>query len=412
MGVILAPLVLIPAIAAEGPSKPATPREQYEALTGEFQAATAAWQARTAGVGPKDPAWIKNHEDAPIWTFAPRLVAFAEANPEAPEAVDALLQIVRLQRTGRVSDKLFFPLSGRCLNILINRHLEDEKVIRECFTQVSYGAPGMETYFRALLVRSRDRELLGRSCMALVRCHERRLQLFSRGMFDSPGEIADLAAASAYMRSRLDPEFVRYVRTADEAVLSEESEALLERVVNEFADIPLAPRWAETKAEGRTLGEDARVKLEALRSLPVGKVAPEIEGEDIDGRPMKLSDHRGKVVVVVFWGMWCPPCRGMIAHEKALVEQHKDRPFALVGINSDSDREKLKADIAENGITWRSWWDDGKPGGPIATRWDVHLWPSVFVLDETGVIRFKRFPHSVPDRLDAAVDSLLKGMER
>jgi len=101
----------------------------------------------------------------------------------------------------------------------------------------------------------------------------------------------------------------------------------------------------------------------------------------------------------------------MIPHEKALVEQLKDRPFALVGINSDSGREKLKAAIAEHGITWRSWWDGGKTSGPIATRWDVHRWPSTFVLDEKGVIRFKGLPHSVPKLLDDAVDSLLKEME-
>ena len=103
-----------------------------------------------------------------------------------------------------------------------------------------------------------------------------------------------------------------------------------------------------------------------MRSLSVGNVAPEIEGEDIGGEPMKLSDYRGKVVVLVFWAIWCGPCMGMIPHEKDLVERHKGQPFALLGINSDTDREKLKATIAENGITWRSWWDQGK--APRADR--------------------------------------------
>ncbi len=125
---------------------------------------------------------------------------------------------------------------------------------------------------------------------------------------------------------------------------------------------------------------------------------------------MKLSDYRGKVVVLSFWGTWCGPCMALVPPEKALVERLKGKPFALLGINSDSDRDKLKSVMLEKGITWRSWWDRGRIGGPIATRWDVHAWPTIIVLDGHGVIRFKGLPHHVPKLLDEAVDSLLKEM--
>jgi len=97
----------------------------------------------------------------------------------------------------------------------------------------------------------------------------------------------------------------------------------------------------------------------------------------------------------------------LVPYEKALVNRLKDRPIALLGINSDSDRGKLKSAMEKDGITWRSWWDGGKTGGPIASRWDVHSWPMIIVLDEKGVIRFKHLPHFTPKRLDDAVDSLL-----
>jgi len=183
------------------------------------------------------------------------------------------------------------------------------------------------------------------------------------------------------------------------------------RIISEFSDIPLVPTGSKAKPGGRTLSDVARPKLEALGSLAVGKVASEIEGEEIDGKPMKLSQYRGKVVVLVFWGTWCGPCMSMVPHEKALVERLRDRPFALLGINSDADREKLKSVQAENGITWRSWWDGGRAGGPIATRWDVHAWPTIIVLDANGVIRFKA-PRVLraPRLLDEAVESLLKEM--
>ena len=211
--------------------------------------------------------------------------------------------------------------------------------------------------------------------------------------------------------SRLDPDYVSWVRTADPVALSAENEGLLERIISEFFDIPLMPIGAKTKPGGRTLSDVARPKLEALRSLAVGKVAPDIEGEDIDGKPMKLSQYRGKVVVLIFWGTWCGPCMRLVPHEKALVERLRGRPFALLGINSDSDREKLKSVEAEKEITWRSWWDRGRTGGPIATRWDVHSWPTIIVLDRDGVIRFRGLGVArAPRLLDEAVDSLLKEM--
>ncbi len=103
---------------------------------------------------------------------------------------------------------------------------------------------------------------------------------------------------------------------------------------------------------------------------------------------------------------------GLIPREKALVERLEGRPFALLGINSDSDRDKLKSLMVENGITWRSWWDRDRTGGPIATRWDVQGWPTIIVLDANGVIRFKGLPHHVAKPLDDAVDSLLAEMKR
>ncbi len=410
MVVMLSFLLLMPSLGAGDEPKSQTPREQYEALIKEYESATNAWEKSSANVPPENPLWTKHYGDAPMWTFAPRFLQFAEANPREPVAVDALLKIIGLLRTGRISDKCLFPTYTRSLSILIGDHLEDEKVVQACFSQAMPSALNMEAYFRALLANSRDRDLIARSCMALVRGNEARLSIAARPYFDHPEDHPARAATSAFLQDRRDPDFIRYIRTADPVALSAETEALLERVVNEFGDVPLFPSWAKMKSEGRTLADSARRRLDALGSLAVGKVAPEIEGEDIGGKPMRLSDYRGNIVVLVFWGTWCGPCMRMVPHEKALVERLKDRPFALLGVNSDIDRVKLKAAIEDKGITWRSWWDGGKAGGPIANRWDVYEWPTVIVLDENGVIRFKRLPHSVPRLLDDAVDSLLKEM--
>lgn len=78
----------------------------------------------------------------------------------------------------------------------------------------------------------------------------------------------------------------------------------------------------------------------------------------------------------------------MLPHEKELVERLKDEPFALLGINSDGTAEELKKILAREGITWRQA-VDGDTGGPWATKWNVHGWPTIFVLDAQGVIRYR-----------------------
>ena len=78
----------------------------------------------------------------------------------------------------------------------------------------------------------------------------------------------------------------------------------------------------------------------------------------------------------------------MLPHEKELVERLKDKPFALLGINSDGTAEELKKILADNGITWRQA-VDGSTEGPLATRWNVHGWPTIYVLDAKGVIRHR-----------------------
>jgi hypothetical protein len=94
----------------------------------------------------------------------------------------------------------------------------------------------------------------------------------------------------------------------------------------------------------------------------------------------------------------------MYPHERSLVKRLQGKPFALLGINSDKDLDQLHARMVEEQITWRSWWDGGGTGGPIASMFDVRAWPTIYVLDHKGVIRFKNVRGEAMDR---AVDQLL-----
>ena len=78
----------------------------------------------------------------------------------------------------------------------------------------------------------------------------------------------------------------------------------------------------------------------------------------------------------------------MLPHEKEMVVRLKDKAFQLIGINSDGDRSVLQKILEKEKITWRQA-VDGSTEGPLATAWNIHGWPTIYILDSKGVIRYK-----------------------
>ncbi|MBE7502567.1 MAG: sigma-70 family RNA polymerase sigma factor [Verrucomicrobiales bacterium] len=151
---------------------------------------------------------------------------------------------------------------------------------------------------------------------------------------------------------------------------------------------------------GINLASNARRELDEIQRLFIGKPAPEIAGNDFDGRPVRLSDYRGRVVVVTFWSAHYLEA---IEHRK-LVERMAGKPFAFLGVFDDDDLAKGKAVVERYGITWPSVWD--KRSGPVSTEWLVRSWTSVWVLDRQGRIRYRGLRWG--QELDDAVTRLLE----
>jgi hypothetical protein len=97
----------------------------------------------------------------------------------------------------------------------------------------------------------------------------------------------------------------------------------------------------------------------------------------------------------------------MYPHERSLVKRLADKPFALLGINSDRDREALKKVLQEEQITWPSWWNGGSTSGEISTTWNVRGWPTLYILDAKGVIRHKSLGSPGEEQLDKWIDALI-----
>jgi thiol-disulfide isomerase/thioredoxin len=140
--------------------------------------------------------------------------------------------------------------------------------------------------------------------------------------------------------------------------------------------------------------------------LSPGQIAPEIVAKDVDGNEVKLSELRGKVVVLDIWTTWCPYCRAMIPHERQMSERLRNRPFAIVSISMDAKKETLANFLAKNKMPWPQWWVGSN--SDLAEDWNIEYYPTVFVIDAQGIIRIKGV---TGNDLDEAVMALLRQME-
>jgi thiol-disulfide isomerase/thioredoxin len=155
----------------------------------------------------------------------------------------------------------------------------------------------------------------------------------------------------------------------------------------------------------------AEENLFALEHLSLGKKAPEIVAEGVDGKKFKLSDSREKICVLTFWASWCGPCMQMVPVERALAQRIQGKSFAMIGVNGDPNLSDAQRAIEREKMTWPSFWN-GKEGskGPIAMAWNVHGWPTIFVLDSEGIIRFKYegYGNESSNVLNGCVDEMMK----
>jgi hypothetical protein len=98
----------------------------------------------------------------------------------------------------------------------------------------------------------------------------------------------------------------------------------------------------------------------------------------------------------------------MLPYERSLVTRMEGRPFVLLGINCDEDKETLQLVGFRDQLNWRNWWNGGSTG-PFTALYGVSQWPATFVLDGEGVIRYRNLRGPA---LEQAVESLLREAEQ
>lgn len=129
------------------------------------------------------------------------------------------------------------------------------------------------------------------------------------------------------------------------------------------------------------------IETSPATATSVGSIAPDLAYPDPDGNIRKLSDLRGKVVLLDFWASWCRPCRGENPHVVAMYQKYHDKGFEVFSVSLDRDKESWKRAIASDGLVWPNHVSDLKYWSSEAARtYGVSSIPSTFLLDQDGRI--------------------------
>jgi thiol-disulfide isomerase/thioredoxin len=425
---------------SDGPDRrPERPiAERSAQIRAEFQAEQAASrQAAKKAEAPAAKGAVAAKRPIDLFAdYARRMVDLAESSPHDPAARDALLWVLDPagRDTGAYGDQF-----ARAAALLVRHHGDDPEAVRVGLGLDNAVSPRRDALLLGFYAAAKGREAKGLARLALAQYLAKKAKavVFARRVEGRPKRRV-IGGGKIREFDRTDEEYADLLalRQCDPQALQAEAERLFEEVIADYGDVPhvthrvreleaslRAPvpvpngkpltaenrrRIEEVLARKRTLGEEAEARVDDMLNLADGKPAPEIEGVDVDGKPLRLSDYRGKVVMLVFWGSWCGPCMAQVPHERGLVERLKGQPFALLGVDCEENKDTARGVMARERMTWPNWFDGDVGTGPIARRYHIRGYPRVFVLDAKGVIR-GRTGGSVG--LDGTVDKLLAEMK-
>ena len=268
----------------EAQDKPATPAGQYQALLKEYQAASQDIFSR-AKTEEERHKMLGN-----VARFSLRFLEFAEKNPKDPVALDALVHVINLEislenNTAHAGRGKEDNPQARAIALLLSDHLGSDKLDRACW-RASYGFhKDCERFLRTVLDKSPHRQVQGTACFRLAQFLKARLHRLE--LLKEQPELA------RRYEGLFGKDYLDELKRQDRAKAAAEMEALFERVIEKYADVKLP--------YSGTVGAQAKTELYEIRHLSIGKQAQEIEGQDQDGKHFKLSDYRGKVVLLYFW---------------------------------------------------------------------------------------------------------------
>jgi hypothetical protein len=313
-------------VVADDPKTPPPQKESgkpADSAKDEFAAIQKEWQTQQMAFGKKYQEAKTQEEKQKLFQtdypkpepLANRCLALAEKWPDAPEAVDALFWSLANDRSGKTGKKStellkklwlekaslddinkklarnYYLASTDLHQALLERAEKAEKdpkvipILMWINRQGQFNPSGSATAKKAqelILSKFMDAKEIGQLCMSLGEAQDSKAIPMLKAILEkNPHD--DVKASACFGLGKL---------LGKVEATQAEAEKYLERAINEF---PQAGKQVKSMAKG---------ELNELKYLSIGKVIPEVKAKDLDDKEFKLSDYRGKVVLLDFWGFW------------------------------------------------------------------------------------------------------------
>ena len=200
---------------------------------------------------------------------------FVMGKDELDSSANRVIQLIMQQGSETAKQKIVDQIAGK---------FADDKAMLGMLTRLSRGIPSQATisFLKKLISESTSDDIKGNATLTLA--------MMYNSIPDMKGFLKDKRFKSA-----VSEETFKFIDGFDSADYSDEIELLLTQAKDVYGDV---------ESSRGTVGEAAAAELFVIQNLAVGKTAPDIVGEDLDGEEFKLSDYRGKVVMLDFWGDW------------------------------------------------------------------------------------------------------------
>jgi len=343
-----------PAKADSKPDATKTPAQQYADLEKEWDKEFRKTLAEFREAKEDERDKVRERAFKLPVDFSKKFMAIVDANPKDPVAVKALIWVATVPSSRGLPPA---PQAKEAIERLVKDYADNPIMADLC--PMLESAPDGEKTLRQ--IREKNPSKLVKALAALILAN-----VLGENQKPTPSQTAEI-------------------------------ESLYAKAIEEAKDVKGFPEDRLREAEG---------SLFEIRNLSVGKVAPDFESSDLEGKKVKLSDLKGKVVVLDIWTTWCGPCKAMIPHEREMVKKLEGKPFALVSLSGDAERDTVKKFIENEPMPWTHWWNGARGG--ILEKWNVKFFPTIYVIDAKGTIRHKNLRGK---DLDDAVDSLVKEIE-
>lgn len=249
------------------------------------------------------------------------------------------------------------------------------KKCAECLWGMARAYDGLGAYRN--VIESAERVLEYASDDTLLRARAHNLKAVALIALSEGKDEKKLKAAEAELRQALQLK-------ADLSIVRFNLGVVLLKQNRDAEGIAELRAYLKAEDRGRT-AEEARKMIENPRRGREA-FAPEFSLTSVQGEYISLEDLQGKIVLLDFWGTWCPPCVDSVPSLRQINKKFAGELFVMIAVSSDSDEEKWREFIAKNKMNWPQYLDrDSK----IQRTFRVDVFPTYVLIDQEGVVRYR-----------------------